>query len=176
MAVSQHIISILVENKFGVLSRVAGLFSGRGFNIESISVGPSVEPSTSQITVVTKGDERIIEQITKQLNKLIDVIKVVDLAEKDYLVRETALIKINTSRAEDRSEALRITEIFRARVVDSTPVTYTVEITGDENKIDAIINLLRPLGIKEIVRTGKIAIAREDVKVPAMLEVKRVRA
>ncbi len=176
MAVSQHIISILVENKFGVLSRVAGLFSGRGFNIESISVGTSVEPSTSQITVVTKGDERIIEQITKQLNKLIDVIKVVDLAGKDYIVRETALIKINTSRAEDRSEALRITEIFRARVVDSTPVTYTVEITGDENKIDAIINLLRPLGIKEIVRTGKIAIAREDVKVPAVLEVKRVRA
>ncbi len=176
MAVSQHIISILVENKFGVLSRVAGLFSGRGFNIESISVGTSVEPSTSQITVVTKGDERIIEQITKQLNKLIDVIKVVDLAGKDYIVRETALIKINTGRAEDRSEALRITEIFRARVVDSTPVTYTVEITGDENKIDAIINLLRPLGIKEIVRTGKIAIAREDVKVPAVLEVKRVRA
>jgi len=158
MSVSQHIISILVENKFGV------------------SVGSSVEPSTSQITVVTKGDERIIEQITKQLNKLIDVIKVVDLAGKDYIVRETALIKINTSRAEDRSEALRITEIFRARVVDSTPVTYTVEITGDENKIDAIINLLRPLGIKEIVRTGKIAIAREDVKVPAVLEVKRVRA
>ena len=176
MSVSHHIISILVENKFGVLSRVSGLFSGRGFNIESISVGSSVEPSTSQITVVTKGDERIIEQITKQLNKLIDVIKVVDLAGKDYIVRETALIKINTSRAEDRSEALRITEIFRARVVDSTPVTYTVEITGDENKIDAIINLLRPLGIKEIVRTGKIAIAREDVKAPAVLEVKRVRA
>jgi len=176
MPVSEHIISILVENKFGVLSRVAGLFSGRGFNIETISVGPSVEPSTSQITIVTKGDERIIEQITKQLNKLVDVIKVVDLAEKDYIVRETALIKINTNRAEDRSEALRITEIFRARVVDSTPVTYTVEITGDENKIDAIINLLRPLGIKEIVRTGKIAIAREDVKVPALLEVKRVRA
>jgi acetolactate synthase-1/3 small subunit len=164
MSVSQHIISILVENKFGVLSRVSGLFSGRGFNIESISVGTSIEPSTSQITVVTKGDERIIEQIIKQLNKLIDVIKVVDLAGKDYIVRETALIKINTSRSEDRSEALRITEIFRARVVDSTPGTYTIEITGDENKIDAIINLLRPLGIKEIVRTGKIAVAREDVK------------
>lgn len=164
MSVSQHIISILVENKFGVLSRVSGLFSGRGFNIESISVGTSIEPSTSQITVVTEGDERIIEQIIKQLNKLIDVIKVVDLAGKDYIVRETALIKINTSRSEDRSEALRITEIFRARVVDSTPGTYTIEITGDENKIDAIINLLRPLGIKEIVRTGKIAVAREDVK------------
>ncbi len=172
----QHIISILVENKFGVLSRVAGLFSGRGFNIESISVGTTLDPSMSQITITTMGDDRIIEQIIKQLNKLIDVIKVVDLSEKDYIVRETALIKIHTSRSEDRSEALRITEIFRARVVDSTPMTYTIEITGDENKIDAIINLLRPLGIKEIVRTGKIAIAREEMKAPAMQEPKRIRA
>lgn len=172
----QRIISILVENKFGVLSRVAGLFSGRGFNIESISVGTTMDSSTSQITIVTKGDERIIEQIIKQLNKLIDVIKVVDLSEKDYIVREAALIKIHTSRSEDRSEALRITEIFRARVVDSTPASYTIEITGDENKIDAIINLLRPLGIKEIVRTGKIAIAREDMKVPVLQEIKKARA
>ncbi|MDD5435461.1 MAG: acetolactate synthase small subunit [Nitrospira sp.] len=172
----QRIISILVENKFGVLSRVAGLFSGRGFNIESISVGTTMDSSTSQITIVTKGDERIIEQIIKQLNKLIDVIKVVDLSDKDYIVREAALIKIHTSRSEDRSEALRITEIFRARVVDSTPASYTVEITGDENKIDAIINLLRPLGIKEIVRTGKIAIAREDMKVPVLQEIKKARA
>lgn len=172
----QHIISILVENKFGVLSRVAGLFSGRGFNIESISVGTTLDTSTSQITIVTMGDERIIEQIIKQLNKLIDVIKVVDLSEKDYIVRETALIKIHTSRPEDRGEALRITEIFRARVVDSTPASYTIEITGDENKIDAIINLLRPLGIKEIVRTGKIAIAREEMKAAALHEVKRASA
>lgn len=172
----QHIISILVENKFGVLSRVAGLFSGRGFNIESISVGTTLDASTSQITVVTMGDDRIIEQIIKHLNKLIDVIKVIDLSEKDYIVRETALIKIYTSRAEDRSEALRITEIFRARVVDSTPTTYTVEITGDENKIEAIINLLRPLGIKDIVRTGKIAIAREEMKQPAVQELRKIRA
>ncbi len=172
----QHIISISVENKFGVLSRVAGLFSGRGFNIDSISVGTTLDPSVSQITITTKGDERIIEQIIKQLNKLIDVIKVVDLSEKDYIVRETALIKIHTSRSEDRSEALRITEIFRAKVVDSTPATYTIEITGDENKIDAIINLLRPLGIKDIIRTGKIAIAREEMKTQAVQEVKRIRA
>lgn len=172
----QRIISILVENKFGVLSRVAGLFSGRGFNIESISVGTTLDTSTSQITIVTKGDERIIEQIIKQLNKLIDVIKVVDLSDKDYIVRETALIKIHTSRSEDRGEALRITEIFRARVVDSTPASYTIEITGDENKIDAIINLLRPLGIKEIVRTGKIAMAREEMKAMALHEVKRASA
>src|SRR3990167_9720483 len=176
MSVSQHIISILVENKFGVLSRVSGLFSGRGFNIESLSVGTTIDPSISQITVTTKGDERIIEQIIKQLNKLIDVIKVVDLTEKDYIVRETALIKIHTSRPEDRGEALRITEIFRAKVIDSTPTTYIIEITGDENKIDAIINLLRPLGIKEIVRTGKIAIAREEMKAPVIQEARRVKA
>ena len=172
----QHIISILVENKFGVLSRVSGLFSGRGFNIETISVGPTLDPSMSQMTIITEGDERIIEQIIKQLNKLIDVIKVVDLAEKDYIVRETALIKIHTSRPEDRGEALRITEIFRAKVVDSTPTTYTIEITGDEKKIDAIINLLRPLGIKDVVRTGKIAIAREEMKTTALQESKKIRA
>lgn len=172
----QHIISVMVENKFGVLSRVSGLFSGRGFNIESLSVGTTMDPSVSQITIVTAGDERIIEQIIKQLNKLIDVIRVVDLTEKEYIVRETALIKIHTSRPEDRGEALRITEIFRARVVDSTPSTYTIEITGDEDKINAIINLLRPLGIKEIVRTGKIAIAREEMKAPSLQEVKRARA
>jgi acetolactate synthase-1/3 small subunit len=159
----QHIISLLVENKFGVLSRVAGLFSGRGFNIETICVGQTLDPSVSQMTIVTKGDDKIIEQITKQLNKLIDVIKVVDLTEKEYVVRETALIKIHT-KPEDRAEALRVADIFRARIVDSTPATYTIEITGDENKIEAIINLLRPLGIKELIRTGKIAIAREEGK------------
>lgn len=162
---TEHIISILVENKSGVLSRVAGLFSGRGFNIESLSVGPTLDQSVSMMTIATRGDERIVEQITKQLNKLIDVVKVTDLAEREYLVRETALIKINTS-AKDRAEALRVADIFRAKVVDSTNNTYTIEITGDEKKIEAIINLLRPLGIKEIVRTGRIAIARGDLKVP----------
>jgi len=159
----QHIISVLVENKFGVLSRVSGLFSGRGFNIESLSVGPTLDPTVSMMTIVTQGDDRIIEQITKQLNKLVDVIKVVDLTEKEYVERETALIKINT-RTEDRAEALRVADIFRAKIVDSTPSTYTIEITGDVQKIDAIINLLRPLGIKELIRTGRIAIAREEIK------------
>lgn len=162
----EHIISILVENKSGVLSRVAGLFSGRGFNIDSLSVGPTLDSSVSMMTIVTRGDERIVEQITKQLNKLIDVVKVTDLTEAEYLVRETALIKINT-RSEDRAEALRIADIFRAKVVDSTYNTYTIEITGDDKKIEAIINLLRPLGIKELVRTGRIAIAREDSKMPS---------
>ena len=118
----EHIILVTVENKFGVLSRIAGLFSGRGFNIESLSVAPTLDPSMSQMTIVTSGDERIVEQIVKQLNKLIDVIKVVDLNESEFVSRETALIKVHT-RQEDRAEALRICDIFRANVIDSTPAT-----------------------------------------------------
>lgn len=162
----EHIISLLVENKAGVLSRVAGLFSGRGFNIESLSVSPTLDESLSMMTIVTVGDERILEQIIKHLNKLIDVVKVVDFTESDFVERETALIKIHT-RPEDRAEALRIIDIFRARVVDSTPGTYTIELTGDQDKLEAAITLLRPLGIKELVRTGRIAIAREGVKATA---------
>lgn len=162
----EHVISVVVENKFGVLSRVAGLFSGRGYNIESLSVGPTHDPSVSQMTIVTRGDDRIIEQIIKQLNKLIDVIKVVDLTEAEFVAREMVLIKIN-AKGEDRAEALRITDIFRAKVIDSTPTTYTIEVTGDTNKIDAIVHLLKPLGIKDIVRTGRIAIAREDARAAA---------
>jgi len=156
----KHIVSILVENKFGVLSRVSGLFSGRGFNIETISVGPTLDPTISQMTIVTSGDERILEQIIKQLNKLIDVIKVADLAEKEYVEREMCLIKINAP-VEHRAEALRIADIFRARVVDSSPKTYTFQLTGDEKKLEAFIQLLRPIGIKGIVRTGKVAMTRE---------------
>jgi len=171
----EHIISLLVENKSGVLSRVAGLFSARGFNIDSLSVSPTLDPSTSMMTIVTQGDERILEQITKQLNKVIDVIKVADLTEKEYVERETALIKIHT-HPEDRAEALRVADIFRARVVDSTPHTYTIEITGDSKKINGIINLLRPLGIKELVRTGRIAIGREEFKTVVVQEKKRQTA
>jgi len=171
----QHIISVLVENKFGVLARVAGLFSGRGFNIDSLSVAPTLDPTASMMTIVTQGDDRIIEQITKQLNKLIDIIKVVDLTEKGHVERETVLIKIN-ARAEERAEALRIADIFRARVIDSNSHTYTIEITGDVDKIEAMINLLRPLGIKELVRTGRIAIAREEVKSAAVREDRRSMA
>ncbi len=162
----EHIVSVMVENKFGVLSRVAGLFSGRGFNIESLSVAPSLDPTTSLMTIVTRGDDRIIEQIVKQLNKLIDVIKVVDLNETEFVARETALIKVHT-KPEDRAEALRIADIFRANVIDSTPTTYTIEVTGDIKKIEAIINLLQPLGIKELARTGRVAIAREPVRAAA---------
>ncbi len=159
----QRIISVLVENKFGVLSRISGLFSGRGFNIESLSVGPTLDPLVSVMTIVTTGDAQIIEQITKQLNKLIDVIKVVDLTEEEYVERETALIQVNT-RPEDRAEALRIADIFRAKVIDSSPSSYTIEITGDVNKVEAIINMLLPLGIKNIIRTGRIALPRVTSK------------
>jgi acetolactate synthase-1/3 small subunit len=135
-------------------------------------VAPSLDPTVSMMTIVTSGDDRIIEQIVKQLNKLIDVIKVVDLNEMEFVSRETALIKVHT-RPEDRAEALRITDIFRASVIDSTPTTYTLEVTGDSKKIEAIINLLQPLGIKELVRTGRVAIAREPVRT-AVSQPKRI--
>ena len=164
----EHILSLTLENKSGALSRVAGLFSGRGFNIESLSVAPTLDPSVSMMTLVTTGDERIIEQIMKQLNKVIDVIKVVDISENEFVERETALIKVHT-RAEDRAEALRIADIFRANVLDSSPTSYTIEVTGDVKKVQAIINLLQPLGIKELVRTGRIAIGREPTR-PAQVQ------
>jgi len=162
----EHIISVTLENKSGSLSRVAGLFSGRGFNIESLSVAPTLDPTVSMMTIVTSGDERIIEQILKQLNKIIDVIKVVDLNESDSVSRETAIIKVHT-RPEDRAEALRIADIFRANVIDSSPTSYTIEVTGVVQKIQAIIQLLQPLGIKDLVRTGRIAIAREPMRAVA---------
>jgi len=152
-------ISVLVENKFGVLARVASLFSGRGYNIESLCVAETIDPTISRMTIVTSGDPQVIEQIIKQLRKLIDVIKVVDLTEFDYIERELVLIKVKAVGGE-RAEILRIVEIFRGKVIDVTPETYTLEITGDEEKIKAIIELLKPFGIKEIVRTGKVAITR----------------
>ncbi len=152
---------MLVENEFGVLSRVAGLFSGRGFNIESLCVAESLDPTISTMTIVTSGNDAIIEQVLKQLNKLINVIKVVDLKELDYVSREMVLIKVS---AEERSreEILRMTEIFRGKIIDVSPKSYTLLITGDDEKIKAFINLIRPLGIKELVRTGPIAMARGE--------------
>jgi acetolactate synthase-1/3 small subunit len=159
----RHTISVLVENKFGVLSRVSGLFSGRGYNIESLSVGETIDPAISIMTIVTTGDDQVVEQITKQLNKLIDVIKVTDYMEVDHVEREMVLIKV-APRKDDKTEVLQLTEIFRGRIVDSGPSTYTVEITGNEDKINAFIELIKPFGIKEFVRTGKVAIAREGLK------------
>ena len=155
----RHTISVLVTNEFGVLSRISGLFSGRGFNIESLCVAETSDAKVSRMTIVTSGDDRVIEQITKQLNKLVNVIKVHDLTGEEYLKRELALIKVSAN-VENRSEILGIVEIFRAKVVDVGPRSYTVEITGDEDKIVAMTELLRPFGIKEIVRTGRIAMAR----------------
>ncbi|SHI50699.1 acetolactate synthase, small subunit [Malonomonas rubra DSM 5091] len=155
----KHTISVLVENEFGVLSRISGLFSGRGFNIESLSVAPTLEPNISRMTLVTRGDDRILEQINKQLNKLISTIKVVDFTGEQYVERELALIKV-TAEADQRAEALRIVDIFRANVVDVTPKSYTVQITGAPAKIDGLIELLRPMGIKEIVRSGPIVMGR----------------
>jgi len=155
----KHTISVLVENEFGVLARVSGLFSGRGFNIESLSVAPTLDPDTSRMTIVTRGDDRILEQITKQLNKLISTIKVVDFTEEDYVERELALIKV-TAESDSRAEVLRIVDIFRAKVVDVTPKSYTIEVTGSPGKVDAVLELLTPMGIKEIVRSGPVVIGR----------------
>lgn len=151
---------MLVTNEFGVLSRVSGLFSGRGFNIESLCVAETLDPKVSRLTLVTRGEEKIIEQITKQLNKLVNVIKVFDFTGNDECIeRELALIKVQVT-PETRAEILSVVEIFRVKVVDICHKSYTIESTGDVDKIHAVIEMLRPFGIKEIVRTGQVAIAR----------------
>jgi acetolactate synthase-1/3 small subunit len=159
----KHILSLMVENQPGVLSRIAGLFSGRGFNIESLCVAETAEADVSRITLVTCGHMGVIEQIKKQLNKLINVIKVVDFMDTPFVQRDLALIKIR-AKPEHRAEILRITDIFRGRVVDVGSEYYTLEVTGDLDKIDAILGLLTPMGIKEIARTGTIALPREKRK------------
>lgn len=155
----QHTISVLVVNRFGVLSRISGLFSGRGFNIESLNVAETNDPGISRMTIVTVGDNAKVEQITKQLHKLVDVIKVVDLTEENFVDRELILVKMN-AEPRVREEILRIVEIFRSKVIDVSASTYTIEITGNQPKIDGFLDLLRPLGIKEVVRSGRIAVSR----------------
>jgi acetolactate synthase-1/3 small subunit len=156
----KRIISVLVENKFGVLARVSELFSSRGFNIASLSVGETLDSKLSRITMVVDGDEYIFEEIKKQLNKLINVIKVQDFTNVEHVEREMLLIKVNLSR-KTRAELIEIVDIFRAKIIDVGRNSMTVEITGKDNKIQAFIELVRPFGIVEIVRTGKIAIARK---------------
>jgi acetolactate synthase-1/3 small subunit len=156
----RHIISVEVENRFGILARIVSLFSARGFNIDSLAVGETEDPTVSRMTMVVPGDDQIIEQVIKQLRKLIDVIKVVDLTNQDTVDRELVLVKVNAKRA-DRAEVMRIVDIFRARIVDVHPFSFTIEATGTEDKIKGILTLLRPFGIKKLVRTGKIALARE---------------
>lgn len=156
-----HIISVTVENRFGVLSRIAGLFSARGYNIDSLSVAETEDPTVSRMTIIVKGNEKILEQIYKQLNKLIDVIKVQDLTGEDFIERELALIKVATDNFNNRQEVMQLVEIFRAKVVDVGKKTLTIEAAGNSMKLTALIDLLRQFGIKELIRTGKIAISRE---------------
>ncbi len=158
-----HTISVLLQNKPGVLSRVTGLFSGRGYNIESLCVAETLDRGISCLTLVSKGDDQSIEQITKHLHKLIDVIKVTDISEKEYVEREMVLIRVN-AEAHTRAEVLRVIDIFRGKVVDVSAKSYAVEVTGTTSKIQAVIDILRPIGIKEIIRTGTIAMARADKK------------
>jgi len=158
-AVRAHVISVLVENRVGVLARVAGLFTGRGFNIESLAVAETEEPTLSRMTIVTSGDARIIEQVTKQLNKLVDVIKVVDLSREHFVERELSLVKVR-AEAEQRAEILRITDIFRGNIIDVSPKSYVIEVTGDGEKIRAFLDLIKPIGVLEIVRTGPVALSR----------------
>ncbi|MGH7987193.1 MAG: acetolactate synthase small subunit [Candidatus Binataceae bacterium] len=155
-----HTISVLVENEFGVLSRVAGLFSSRGFNIESLTVNEDpLDPTVSRIVLVTSGDDQILEQVDKQLNKLVSVIRVTDFKEIETIDREMIMVKVAVDER-TRSELDSIVAAFRAHVVDIGPRSLTVEVTGDSEKIRAFIGLVRPLGIKEMVRSGKIAMAR----------------
>lgn len=155
----KHTVAILVENKPGVLTRVAGLFSRRGFNIESLAVGVTENPDTSRMTVVVSGDDRILEQVMKQLNKLIDVIRVSDIPPEESVNRELALIKVGVDSS-TRAEVMQIVDVFRAKIVDVGIKSLVVEVTGDESKINAMEQLLRQFGIKEMVRTGKIAMNR----------------
>ncbi|WP_440956501.1 acetolactate synthase small subunit [Methanosarcina sp. Mfa9] len=160
----KHTLAVLVENRSGVLSRVSSLFSRRGYNIDSLAVGVTEDPTVSRITIVVHGDDSVLEQVKKQLNKLVDVIKVSDLASEDTVGRELALFKVSADE-NSRAEIMQITDIFRARIVDVGPKSVIVEVTGDEDKILAIENLFYKFGIKEMVRTGKIAIARGSKKV-----------
>jgi acetolactate synthase-1/3 small subunit len=156
----RHTISVRVENKFGVLTRVAGLFSGRGFNIDSLNVAPTHDPSVSRMTIVTRGDDKTVDQIVKQLEKLVDSIEVLDFREGEFVDRELVMIKVGVDSA-SRAEVMQITDIFRAKIIDVQPKSLTIEITGDESKVEKFIELMRAFGILELTRTGKVALPRK---------------
>ena len=156
----RHTISVLVENKFGVLTRVAGLFSGRGYNIDSLNVAPTHDATASRMTIVTNGDESTVEQIVKQLNKLPDVLKVQDFSEGEYVDRELVLVKVSVD-SKSRAEVMQITDIFRAKIVDVQPKSLTIEITGNESKVEKFIGLMSPFGVLDLTRTGKAAMPRK---------------
>ena len=155
----RHTISVLVENKAGVLARIANLFSARGYNIDSLAVGETEDPTISRMTIIVRGDERILEQIEKQLNKLIDVIRVSDFIDTDHVERDLILVKVNADKS-TRSEILQIVDIFRAKIVDVAASSLIIEMTGTEEKIKAFAEILKPFGVKEMVRTGIVAMAR----------------
>ncbi len=155
----RHIISILLENEAGALSRVAGLFSARAYNIESLTVAPTDDPSLSRMTLVTTGSDEIVEQVCKQLNKLIDVVKLVDLTKDIHVERELILVKVKAEK-EQRDEVRRVVEIFSGHIVDMTDATYTLEVTGDSEKIDAVLKALENMAILEVVRSGQLGIGR----------------
>jgi len=157
----RHIISILIENESGALSRVAGLFSARGYNIESLAVAVTEDPSLSRMTLVTSGSDDVIEQITKQLNKLIDVVKLIDLVESDHIERELMMVKIKTND-HNRSEVRSLADIFRGKILDVTPTTYVVEVTGPSDKLDAFVAAIEPEAIIEVVRSGPTGISRGE--------------
>ncbi len=156
----RHVIGVLVENEFGVLSRISGLFSGRGFNIESLTVAETDDPAVSRMTIVTLGDDQIVEQITKQLNKLINVIKVINFTETDHVTRGLMLVKVSVEGSK-RLEVLKLIEVFRARVIDMAAKSAIIEITGNEMKLKAFLDVLAPYGIKEVNSTGVVAMNRE---------------
>lgn len=158
----RHIISILIENEAGALSRVAGLFSARAYNIESLTVAPTEDASLSRMTIVTTGTERIIEQITKQLNKLVDVVKLMDLTEGSHIEREMMLIKVKAATMDQREDVKRLSDIFRGHIIDVTPGSFTIELTGAGNKLDSFIDALNEHKILETVRSGVSGIGRGD--------------
>lgn len=155
----KHTVSVLVENKFGVLARIAGLFSCRGFNIDSLTVGETHDPSISRMTIVVKGDDAILEQVNKQLNKLIDVIKVQEYSDKNYVETELVLVRIHAT-SKNRSEILQIIDIFKAKIMDVSDKSMMIEITGNSEKVNSFINMIKPYGIKEMARTGKVALGK----------------
>ena len=155
----RHTISVLVENKFGVLTRVAGLFSGRGYNIDTLNVGPTHDPSLSRMTIVTRGDEATVEQICKQLNKLIDVVKVIDFRAGDFIDRELILVKV-AAGSQNRAEVAQMAELFRGKIVDVQPNSVTVELTGTESKLEKFLLLMKDFGILDLTRTGQVALPR----------------
>ncbi len=168
----KHTVAVLVENHLGVLARVAGLFSARGFNIDSLAVGETHDPEVSRMTVIAHGDDRIVDQIMKQLRKLVDVIHVEDLTGDEIIERELVLIKIGAN-ATNRNDIMHVVNTFRAKIVDVSPESMTIEVTGSEGKIDAMLELLRPFDLREVVRTGQIAMGRRGaLKVPGKRVIK----